>query len=53
MVKRLLVFEHEIDGPPELMGEDREGLGFAVLTGNSLEILFGRFISLEEKHRCL
>ncbi len=53
MVKSLLVFKHEIDGTPELVGEDREGLGFAVLTGKPLEILFGRFVALEEKHRCL
>ncbi len=53
LVKSLLVFKHEIDGTPELMGEDREGLGFAVLTGKPLEILFGRFVALEEKHRCL
>src|SRR4030042_4272889 len=53
LVKSLLVFKHEIDGTPELVGEDREGLGFAVLTGKPLEILFGRFVALEEKHRCL
>ncbi len=53
MVKSLLVFEHEIDGPPELVGKDREGLGFAVLTGEPLEIFFGRFVALEEKHRSL
>ena len=50
LVKRLLVFEHEIGGPPELMGEDREGLGFAVLTGKSLEILFAGLVAFEEKH---
>jgi hypothetical protein len=49
LVKSLLVFKHEIDGSPELVGEDREGLGFAVLTSKSLEILFGRFVALEEK----
>ena len=53
LVKSLLVFEHEIDGSPELVGEDREGLGFAVLMGKSLEILFRRLIALEEKDRCL
>jgi len=53
LVKRLLVFEHEIDGPPELVGKDREGLGLAVFTGKPLEILFGRLVALEEKHRCL
>ena len=49
LVKSLLVFKHEIDGPPELVGEDREGLGFTVFMGKPLEKLFGRFIALEEK----
>jgi len=53
LVKSLLVLEHEIDGSPELVGEDRESLGFAVLTGKSLEILFRWLIALEEKDRCL
>jgi len=53
LVKSLLLLEHEIDGSPELVGEDRERLGFAVLTGKSLEILFGRLIALEEKDGCL
>lgn len=53
LVKSLLVFEHEIDGTPELVGKDRESLGFAVLMGKPLEIFFGRFVALEEKHRCL
>jgi hypothetical protein len=53
LVKSLLVLEHEIDGTPELVGEDRQGLGFAVFMGKSLEILFGRLIALEEKDRCL
>ncbi len=33
LVKCLLVLEHEINGSPELMGEDRKSLGFTVLTG--------------------
>ena len=49
MVKSLLVLEHEIDGTAELVGEDRKRLGFAVLMSKSLEILFGRFIALEEE----
>jgi len=53
LVKSLLVLEHEIDGSPELVGEDRESLGFAVPTGKPLEILFGWFVALEEKDRCL
>jgi len=52
-VKRLLVFKHEIDGSSELVGEDREGLGFAVFSGKSLEIRFGWFIALKEKDRSL
>ena len=53
LIECLLVFEHEIDGTPQLVGQDRECLGFTVLTGKSLEIFFSRFIALEEKHRCL
>jgi len=53
LVKRLLVFEHEIDGSPELVGEDREGLSLAVFTGKSLEILFGLLIAFEEEDRSL
>ena len=53
LVKSLLVFEHEIDGTPELVGKDRESLGFAVLTGKPFEILFGWFVAFEEKDRCL
>jgi hypothetical protein len=53
LIKSLLVFKHEISGPPELVGEDREGLGFAVLMGKPLEILFPRLVALEEEDRCL
>ena len=53
LVKSLLVFKHEIDGPSELMGEDREGFGFAVLSGKPLEILFPGLVTLEEQDRCL
>ena len=53
LVKSLLVFEHEIGGTPQLVGEDREGLGFAVLMGKPLEVLFSRLVALEEKHGCL
>ncbi len=53
LVKSLLIFEHEINGSPELVGEDREGLGFTVLMGKPLEVLFPRLVALEEKHRCL
>ena len=53
MVKGLLVFEHEIDGTPELVGEDREGLGFPMFTGEPFEVLFARLIAFKEKDRCL
>ncbi len=53
LVESLLVFKHEIGGTSEFVGKDREGLGFAVLTGKPLEILFGRFVAFEEKDRCL
>jgi len=53
LVKSLLIFEHEIDGTPQLVGEDRQGLRFTVFTGEPFEIPFGRFVALEEKHRCL
>jgi len=51
LVKSLLIFEHEIDGTSQLVGEDREGLGFAVFTGKPLEVLFSRLVAFEEKHR--
>ena len=53
LVKSLLVLEHKIDGPSELMGKDRQGLGFAVLTDKSLEILFRWLIAFGEKDRSL
>ena len=34
------------------MGEDREGLGFAVFMGKPFEILFRRLVALEEEHGC-
>ena len=53
LVKSLLVFEHEIGRSPEFVGKNREGLGFAVFTGEPFEIFFRRFVTLEEKDRCL
>jgi len=53
LVKRLLVFEHEIDGTPELVGKDRESLGFTMFTGEPFEIPFAWLVAFEEKHRCL
>ena len=53
LVKSLLVFEDEIDGATQLVGKNREGLGFAVLMGKPLEALFPRLVALEEKHRRL
>lgn len=53
LVKCLLVFQHEIDGPSEFVGKNREGLGFSVFMGKPLEVLLPRFVSFEEKHRSL
>jgi hypothetical protein len=53
LVKSLLIFKHEIGSPSELVGEDRESLGFPVLMGKPLKILFPRLVALEEKDRCL
>jgi hypothetical protein len=53
LVKGLLVFEHEKGCTTQLMSKDGEGLGFTVLTGKSLEKLFGRLVALEEKDRSL
>src|SRR4030042_2393860 len=53
LVKSLLVFEHEVDGPPEFVSEDREGLGFTMLMGQSEEILFTGLIAFKEKDGCL
>jgi hypothetical protein len=49
LVKSLLVFEHEIDGTPKLAGEDREGLGFTVFTGEPFEILFAGHVALRKR----
>ena len=38
LVKSLLIFEHEIDGTTQLVGEDGQGLGFTVFTGESFQI---------------
>ena len=51
LVKSLLVFEHEVDGPPEFVSEDREGLGFTMLMGQPEEILFTGLIAFKEKGR--
>ena len=51
MVKRLLIFEHEVNGTSELVSQDREGLGFTVLMGKPFEILFAGLVAFEEKDR--
>ena len=51
LVECLLVLQHEIDGPSELVGKDREGFAFAVFTGKSFQVLLGRFVASEEKDR--
>ena len=53
LIKCLLVFEHEIDGTPQLVGEDRESFGFTVFTGKPFEISFAGLVALEEKDRSL
>ena len=45
----LLSFEHEVDGSAQFVGEDREGLGFAVFADEPGMILLGLFISSEEE----
>jgi hypothetical protein len=50
LVKRLLVFEHEIDGTTQLMGEDRESFGFTVFTGEPFEISFTRLVAFEKEY---
>jgi hypothetical protein len=52
LIECLLVLKHEVDGPTQLMGKDREGLGLAVFMDQSIEISFCRIIPLEEKNRC-
>jgi hypothetical protein len=53
LVKGLLIFEHEVNGTPELVSQDREGLGFTMLMGKPLEILFPGLVTFEEKDRRL
>ena len=50
LVKSLLIFEHEIGSTTQLVGEDREGLGFTMFTGEPFEKAFAWVIALEEKH---
>src|SRR4030042_2874396 len=53
LVKSLLVFEHEISGTTQFVGENREGLGFTVFTGEPFEIFLGGLVALEEKNGSL
>lgn len=53
LIKRLLVFEHEIDGTTQLVSKDREGFRFTVFTSKSFEVPFAGFVSLEEEDRSL
>jgi len=43
------VLEDAVDGTAELLGDDREGFGFAVLADQPLVELFGRGVTLEEQ----
>jgi len=52
LIKSLLVFEHEIDGTTQLVGEDRQGLCFTMFTGEPFEIPFAVFVAFEEEDSC-
>ena len=43
-VEGLVPFEHEVDGPAQLVGQDGQGFALAVLIGHFLQILFPRLI---------
>jgi hypothetical protein len=49
LVKGLLIFEHEVNGTPELVSQDREGFGFTVFTGKPFEIPFAWFVAFENE----
>jgi hypothetical protein len=52
-IKRRPPFQHGVHGAPELLGEDRQGFGFAVAADQSLMIEFGRQIFSKEQAGCL
>ena len=48
-VEGFLSFEHEVDGPTDLVGEDREGFALAVFADEAAEIVLGLFVVPEEE----
>jgi hypothetical protein len=48
-IKGLPVLEDAVDGASELLGDDREGFGLAVLADQPLVKLFGRGVTLEKQ----
>ena len=53
-IKRLFVFEHEVNGPTELVGENSQGLTIVMFVTQPLHIFFGLFGFAQADHgRCL
>ena len=48
-VEGLVALEHVVDGPAELVGEDREGLGLAVLPLEALAVLHSFCVVAQEE----
>ena len=48
-IEGLLSFEHEVDGSPEFMGEDRECFALSVLADQAVVIELSLFITSEEE----
>jgi hypothetical protein len=48
-IEGLLSFEHEVDGPSEFMGEDREGFTLAMLADEAIVIELSLFIASKEE----
>jgi hypothetical protein len=46
-----VILEHEIDRPPQFVGEERQRLALAVSGGELCQVLFGRLVILEKEHR--
>jgi len=52
LVKGLVVLYHEIHGSSQLMCQDGQGLAFAVLVSEPIEISFPWLIAFQEKDSC-
>jgi hypothetical protein len=52
LVKSLLVFEHEVDGTTQLVGEDGQSLGFTVFMGKPFEVFLCRIVAFEKEYGC-